>query len=78
MYIDEITIRITAGKGGDGSTSFRREKYIEMGGPDGGNGGKGSDIIFDRIKWDSSIDSEQIIIGYIDRFLGVKEINFKV
>ncbi len=46
MYIDEITIKITAGKGGDGATSFRREKYIEMGGPDGGNGGKGSDIIF--------------------------------
>ena len=46
MYIDEIIIKITAGKGGDGCTSFRHEKYVELGGPDGGNGGKGADIIF--------------------------------
>ncbi len=46
MFIDEITIKITAGKGGDGCTSFRHEKYVELGGPDGGNGGKGADIIF--------------------------------
>lgn len=46
MFIDELVIKVTAGKGGDGCTSFRHEKYIEMGGPDGGNGGRGSDIIF--------------------------------
>lgn len=46
MFVDEIVIKVTAGKGGDGCTSFRHEKYIEMGGPDGGNGGKGADIIF--------------------------------
>lgn len=46
MFADEVTILVTAGKGGDGCTSFRREKYIEMGGPNGGNGGKGSSIIF--------------------------------
>lgn len=46
MFIDEIIIKVTAGKGGDGCTSFRHEKYIELGGPDGGNGGKGADIIF--------------------------------
>lgn len=47
MFVDETTIKIIAGKGGDGCTSFRREKYIPMGGPDGGNGGKGGDIIFE-------------------------------
>ena len=46
MFVDEVTIKLTAGKGGDGCTSFRREKYVEMGGPNGGNGGKGADIIF--------------------------------
>ena len=46
MFVDEVTVAITAGKGGDGCTSFRREKYIEMGGPNGGNGGKGASVIF--------------------------------
>ena len=46
MFIDETNIKVIAGNGGDGCTAFRREKYIEMGGPYGGNGGKGSDIIF--------------------------------
>lgn len=47
MFVDETIIKLIAGKGGDGCTSFRREKYIPMGGPDGGNGGKGGDIIFE-------------------------------
>ncbi len=47
MFIDEITIKVIAGRGGDGCTSFHHEKYIEKGGPDGGNGGKGGDIIFE-------------------------------
>jgi GTP-binding protein len=46
MFIDEVIIKVTAGKGGDGSTSFRHEKYVEMGGPDGGNGGRGGNVIF--------------------------------
>lgn len=46
MFIDNLVIKLIAGKGGDGCTSFRREKFVPMGGPDGGNGGKGADIIF--------------------------------
>lgn len=46
MFIDEVKLRLEAGNGGNGCMAFRREKYIEMGGPFGGNGGKGSDIIF--------------------------------
>ncbi|MCR5353496.1 MAG: GTPase ObgE [Clostridiales bacterium] len=46
MFIDKVKIYIKAGDGGNGSVSFRREKYISHGGPDGGDGGKGGDIIF--------------------------------
>jgi GTP-binding protein len=43
-FVDEVTIRIEAGDGGDGGVSFRREKYIPFGGPDGGDGGDGGSI----------------------------------
>ena len=46
MFVDEVEIKVEAGNGGDGCTEFRSEKYIAMGGPYGGNGGHGSDIIF--------------------------------
>lgn len=46
VFIDQVTIHIKAGKGGNGSVSFRREKYVSHGGPDGGDGGKGGSIVF--------------------------------
>ena len=45
-FIDEAYLEIKAGDGGSGASSFRREKYIPFGGPDGGDGGKGGDIYF--------------------------------
>jgi GTP-binding protein len=45
MFVDKVQINAKAGKGGNGAVSFRREKYVERGGPDGGDGGDGGDII---------------------------------
>lgn len=46
MFVDKVEISIKAGNGGNGAVSFHREKYVNAGGPDGGGGGKGSDIVF--------------------------------
>ena len=49
MFLDQAKIHLKSGWGGDGCVSFRREKFIEFGGPNGGNGGKGGDIIFEAV-----------------------------
>ncbi len=46
MFVDHAKIVIKAGDGGDGAVSFHREKYVAAGGPDGGDGGRGGDIVF--------------------------------
>ena len=46
MFLDRVKIYVKAGNGGNGSVSFRREKYVPNGGPDGGDGGRGGNIVF--------------------------------
>lgn len=63
MFCDETTIRVIAGKGGDGCIGFRREKYIPKGGPDGGDGGRGGNVILranENINTLSDINSKKI------------------
>ena len=57
MFIDSVKFKITSGKGGPGCSSFRREKFVVKGGPDGGDGGRGADVGFivdsnaDTLSW---------------------------
>lgn len=67
-FIDRITVQVRSGKGGDGSKSFRREKYVEYGGPDGGDGGRGGHVIFTG---DSNTDSLQTL--YFNPLLYAKD-----
>src|ERR671933_1103801 len=48
-FLDQAKIYVRAGAGGPGAVSFRREKFVEFGGPDGGDGGKGGDIVFEAV-----------------------------
>lgn len=50
MFVDTAKVSIQAGKGGDGAVSFRQEIYVDKGGPDGGDGGRGGDVIFEATK----------------------------
>jgi GTP-binding protein len=60
MFVDEAKIRVKAGDGGNGCVSFRREKYIPKGGPDGGDGGKGGDVYFETV---NDVDTLSAFIG---------------
>jgi len=50
MFVDTAIVRVRAGKGGDGAVSFRQEKFIDKGGPDGGDGGQGGNVVFKATK----------------------------
>jgi GTP-binding protein len=54
MFIDRVTVNVTAGTGGSGCQSFRREKFVPMGGPDGGDGGRGGDV---RVRGDANLST---------------------
>ena len=47
MFIDDVKINVKAGDGGNGAMTFHREKYVDNGGPDGGDGGRGGDVFFE-------------------------------
>ena len=49
-FLDEAKVWVKAGDGGDGVVAFRREKFIEFGGPDGGNGGRGGDVVAEAVE----------------------------
>lgn len=71
MFIDKARIYVEAGKGGDGASSFRREKFVERGGPDGGNGGHGGHVI---LKADSNLNT-LVDFRYKRKFVADKGVN---
>ena len=73
MFIDNIVVKLIAGKGGDGCTSFRREKCEPLGGPNGGNGGRGASIIFEVDKGLKTL----VDLRYMKKIIGKKGVNGK-
>ena len=65
MFADRAKIYIRSGNGGNGHVSFRREKYVPAGGPDGGDGGRGGDIIFQIDKGMNTLNEFRHIRKYV-------------
>ena len=57
MFIDKVKIYIKAGDGGNGSASLHTEKYVNNGGPDGGDGGKGGDVVFEATNAENTLNA---------------------
>ena len=72
-FLDQVKIYVKAGDGGSGSPSFRREKFIEFGGPDGGDGGKGGSVILI-----SERNLNTLIDLGINNILKLKEVEMEV
>ena len=66
MFIDEARIRIKAGDGGNGCMAFRREKFVPRGGPSGGDGGHGGDILMRDADGESRISYEDLAWAMVD------------
>ncbi len=71
MFVDEVNLELIAGSGGNGCTAFRREKYVPMGGPFGGDGGRGANIIF---KADTGLNT-LLDLRYQKKYIGEKGAN---
>src|SRR5512141_239131 len=65
MFIDEAVILVRSGRGGDGMMHFHREKYVPRGGPDGGDGGRGGDVIFEVLPTISTLQAFRHVTRYI-------------